>query len=315
MIVIRPLHTLEELHACEQLQKEIWGFEDISVVPHHLLLTTIKNGGVLLGAFESEPADESAGSAGFLQSQNERLIGFVYGFPGIENQRLKHCSLMCAVLPERRFQGVGYELKLKQREAVLAQGIELITWTFDPLVSPNAHFNLHKLGVISNRYERNLYGDMRDRLNAGLETDRLTVEWWIASPHVQARLSLLGTSPPAPPRHGEGSSPFPLREGGQGVRSRLINQTEEHEGLLVNCDYSLERTEPQLFLEIPYDWQRMREQNMELVREWRKVTRAIFEHYFAQGYWASDFLVTEEGGRKRAFYLLERASREVLLQR
>ncbi len=289
MITIRPLHTLEELHACEQLQKEIWGFEDISVVPHHLLLTNIKNGGVLLGAFE-----------------NERLIGFVYGFPGIENQRLKHCSLMCAVLPERRFQGVGYELKLKQREAVLAQGVELITWTFDPLVSPNAYFNLHKLGVISNRYERNLYGDMRDRLNAGLETDRLTVEWWIASPRVQAKLRLDQASLDVHLRQ-------PMAVEGEQSRRSLVNQTEERQGFLVNCDYSLERTEPQLLLEIPYHWQRMREQNMELVREWRKVTRTIFEHYFAQGYWASDFLVVEEEGRKRAFYLLERASREALL--
>ena len=276
MITIRPLQTLEELHACEQLQKEIWGFEDISIVPHHLILTTIKNGGVLLGAFEGE-----------------RLIGFVYGFPGIENNRLKHCSLMCAVLPERRFQGVGYELKLKQREAVLAQGIELITWTFDPLVSPNAHFNLHKLGVISNRYERNLYGDMRDRLNAGLETDRLTVEWWITSPRVQKRLQQ---------EHRVIASDLPV-----------INQTEERDGFLINRDYSLTRTEPKLLLEIPYHWQRMREQNMPLVQEWRRQTREIFEHYFAHGYYASDFLVIEQGERKRAFYLLERTTREVLI--
>jgi len=289
VIVIRPLHTLEELHACERLQKEIWGFEDISVVPHHLLLTTIKNGGVLLGAFE-----------------NEKLIGFVYGFPGIENNRLKHCSLMCAVLPERRFQGVGYELKLKQREAVLAQGVELITWTFDPLVSPNAHFNLHKLGVISNRYERNLYGDMRDRLNAGLETDRLTVEWWIASPRVQARLRLDRSPSPA--------SPAKMNVKRSLSRQSLVNQTEERQGFLVNREYSLERIEPQLLLEIPYHWQRMREQNIELVKRWRAETRAIFEHYFARGYWASDFLVIEEEGRKRAFYLLERASREALLE-
>jgi predicted GNAT superfamily acetyltransferase len=279
MITIRPLQTLDELHACERLQKEIWGFEDISVVPHHLLVTTIKNGGVLLGAFE-----------------REKLIGFVYGFPGIENRRLKHCSLMCAVLPERRFQGVGYQLKLRQREAVLAQGIELITWTFDPLVSPNAHFNLHKLGVIAHRYERNLYGDMRDRLNAGLETDRLTVEWWIASPRVQARLQQ--------PRRAPFVSDLPV-----------INQTEERNGLLVNRDYSLERTEPKVLLEIPYHWQRMREQNMPLVREWRHQTREIFEHYFAQGYYASDFLVTERAGCMRAFYLLERAPKEELLQR
>ncbi|MCX8103639.1 MAG: hypothetical protein N3E42_04275 [Candidatus Bipolaricaulota bacterium] len=290
MITIRPLQTLEELHVCEQLQKEIWGFEDISVVPHHLLLTTIKNGGVLLGAFE-----------------REEMIGFVYGFPGIEHNRLKHCSLMCAVVSERRFQGVGYQLKLKQREAVLAQGIELITWTFDPLVSSNAHFNLHKLGVISNRYERNLYGDMRDRLNAGLETDRLTVEWWIASPRVQRRLDL------SPEEGGELS--LPLREGGWGVRSEPINQTEERDGFLINRDYSLARTEPKLLLEIPYHWQRMREQNMPLVREWRQVTRAIFEHYFAQGYYATDFLVFEHPGQKRAFYLLEQATREELLKR
>lgn len=276
MITIRPLQTLEELYACEQLQKEIWGFEDISVVPYHLILTTIKNGGVLLGAFE-----------------NESLIGFVYGFPGIEQNKLKHCSLMCAVLPERRFQGVGYELKLKQREAVLAQGLELITWTFDPLVSPNAHFNLHKLGVISNKYERNLYGDMRDRLNAGLETDRLTVEWWITSPRVQTRLRQEQTI---------AVSDLPA-----------INQTEERDGFLVNRDYSLTRTEPKLLLEIPYHWQRMREQNMPLVKEWRRQTREIFEHYFAQGYYASDFLVVEHEGRKRAFYLLEKTTKTTLL--
>lgn len=278
MITIRPLHSLEEIHACERLQQEIWGFADISVVPHHLILTTIKNGGVLLGAFEGD-----------------RLIGFVYGFPGIENNKLKHCSLMCAVVPERRFQGVGYELKLKQREAVLAQGIELITWTFDPLVSPNAHFNLHKLGVISNRYERNFYGDMRDRLNAGLETDRLTVEWWITSARVQKRLR---------------QEPLPPKE-----ELPVINQTEERDGFLVNRAYSLTRTEPKLLLEIPYHWQKMREQNMPLVREWRHQTREIFEHYFAQGYYASDFLVLEPEGHKRAFYLLERTTKEELLQR
>ncbi|MCI2429192.1 hypothetical protein LM602_04720 [Candidatus Acetothermia bacterium] len=303
MIEIRPLQRLEELHACEQLQKEIWGFEEISVVPHHLLLTTIKNGGVLLGAFER-------------QGTSEELVGFVYGFPGIENNRLKHCSLMCAVVSEHRFQGAGYELKLKQREAVLAQEIELITWTFDPLVSSNAYFNLHKLGVISNRYERDLYGDMRDRLNAGLETDRLTVEWWINSPRVQSSLT------PSSLLKEKGNPqlvPLPSRErvqgeGRGGVGGEVINQTEERDGFLVNRDYSLKHTEPSLLLEIPYRWREMREQHIELVKEWRQVTRAIFEHYFAQNYYASDFLVIEREGQKRAFYLLEKTTKEVLLK-
>ncbi len=283
MIEIRSLRTLDELHACEALQKKIWGFEDISIVPHHLLLTTMKNGGVLLGAFA-----ESKG-------RGESLVGFVYGFPGIENGKLKHCSLMCAVLPERRFQGLGYELKLKQREAVLAQGIELITWTFDPLVSPNARFNLRKLGAISNRYERNLYGDMRDTLNAGLETDRLTVEWWINSPRVRARL--------------QSEECRTLNE------TVIVNRTEERDGFLVNRDYSLTYTEPRLLLEIPYHWQQMRERAIGLTKRWRHETREIFERYFAHEYYASDFLVTEQEGHRRAFYLLERATREELLQR
>lgn len=280
MIEIRPLQSLEELHACELLQKKIWGFEDISVVPHHLMLTTIKNGGLLLGAFER-------------MTSGEQLVGFVYGFPGIEERRLKHCSLMCAVLPERRFQGLGYELKLKQREFVLSQGIELVTWTFDPLISPNAYFNLHKLGVISDRYEHNLYGDMRDRLNAGLETDRLTVEWWVASARVRKRLN----------------QQKPLNNMGEAL---LVNQTEWRKGLLVNGEYSLQHNEPKLLLEIPYRWQEMRERDLELTKRWRRETREIFENYFAQGYFASDFFVVEEAGR--AFYLLEMASKAELLR-
>jgi predicted GNAT superfamily acetyltransferase len=282
MIEIRSLRTLDELHACEALQKKIWGFEDISIVPHHVLLTTIKNGGILLGAFE------------YQSGRREEFVGFVYGFPGIEESTLKHCSLMCAVLPERRFQGLGYQLKLKQREAVLTQGINLITWTFDPLVSPNANFNIHKLGVISNRYERNLYGDMRDRLNANLDTDRLTVEWWITSPRVQTRLSRPSEGHPA-------SSEI------------VVNQTEEREGFLVNCEYSLKHDAPRVRLEIPYRWQEMREQAMELTQRWRQETCVIFEHYFSQGYYASDFFVFEREGQKRAFYLLERASKKGLL--
>lgn len=289
MIEIRSLRTLDELHACEALQKKIWGFEDISIVPHHLLLTTIKNGGVLLGAFEESSPQVSEG-------RGESLVGFVYGFPGIENGKLKHCSLMCAVLPERRFQGLGYQLKLKQREAVLAQGIALITWTFDPLVSPNARFNLHKLGAISNRYERNLYGNMRDRLNADLQTDRLTVEWWINSPRVRARLQT------------KSEECRTLNE------TVIVNRTEERDGFLVNREYSLTHTEPTVLLEVPYHWQEMRERDVELTKRWRHETREIFEQYFAHEYYASDFLVTEQEGHRRAFYLLERATREELLK-
>ncbi len=279
MIQIRPITELEEIHACERLQKEIWGFEDISIVPHHVLITAAKSGGLLLGAFE-----------------DNKLVGFVFGFPGIESGKLKHCSLMCAVLEERRYQGVGYQLKLKQREFVLAQGLDLVTWTFDPLQSANAYFNFSKLGVVSNRYERNLYGVMRDELNRGLPTDRLTVEWWVRSPRVLARVEY----PKKPP--------LSLEE------VKTVNRTVFESGLLRNAECELNLNDLRLFVEIPYDIQHMKERDKQLAVRWRHQTRQIFEHYFARGYIASGFIVQEQKG-KRSFYLLEKISKEELLAR
>lgn len=165
MIVIRPLVTHGEIHAVEQLQRDAWGEPDIDVVPLHMLLTPPRHGGLLLGAFDGD-----------------RLVGFVFGFLGLTaDGRLKHCSHMAGVHPDYRDQGVGYALKLAQREHVLAQGLDLVTWTFDPLETRNAQLNFHKLGAICNTYIRNLYGAMRAAINAGPPSDRFEVEWWIRS--------------------------------------------------------------------------------------------------------------------------------------
>ena len=86
------------------------------------------------------------------------------------------------MLPEYRRWGVGWRLKMAQRDAVLAQGLERITWTFDPLESANAHLNFAKLGVISDTYLPDFYGAMPEALNAGLPSDRLLVAWLLARP-------------------------------------------------------------------------------------------------------------------------------------
>lgn len=287
-IEIRPVETLDDIHACEQLQKLVWGFEDVSIVPHHLIITTLKAGGLLLGAYEGE-----------------RMIGFVYGFPGFVWDREgllhpKHCSLMAAVLPEHRFHGVGYQLKLKQRELVLSQGIDLITWTFDPLQSANAHFNFAKLGVISRQYERNLYGDIRDELNRGLPTDRFAVEWWIKSPRVSARL-----------QGNERVSPsLKLKE------LPVVNHTRiDERGCLANVDADLSRKEERLLVEIPRDLHALKAEDPKLAEQWRLTTREIFEHYFQKGYMASEFFTHAQGGQARSFHLLEKADLDDVLKR
>ena len=97
----------------------------------------------------------------------------------------KHGSHQLAVLPEFRRRGLGLELKLAQRDAVLSQGMtDWVTWTFDPLQRVNAIFNLERLGATSQTYIKNAYGELDDDLNIGLTTDRVQVDWDLTSPRV-----------------------------------------------------------------------------------------------------------------------------------
>ena len=139
--------------------------DGLEVLPVHLMVAVPRNGGLLLGAFDGDD-----------------LVGYVFGFPGITaGGKLKHCSHMMGVAPGCQVRGIGYQLKLAQREHLLARGCDLVTWTYDPLASRNAYLNLAKLGVVCRTYLQDYYGPMTDGLNAGLPADRLQVDWWIGS--------------------------------------------------------------------------------------------------------------------------------------
>lgn len=171
-ISIRQIETFAELRAVEELQKEVWGIPDIDVVPLTQLVAAKAAGGVLLGAFDAQA-----------------LVGFVYGFVAEEDGEMAHHSHMLAVKNEYRNFNLGYKLKLAQREEVLAQGINLITWTFDPLQSLNAHFNFAKLGVICDRYMINFYGEEASSFLHQSGTDRFWVKWLLTSDRVVKRLN------------------------------------------------------------------------------------------------------------------------------
>jgi predicted GNAT superfamily acetyltransferase len=281
-IEIRPVKTQEEYHAVERLQREIWGAQDIEIVAFETLMTAHRNGGVMLGAFD-------------IIEDQERMVGFVFGIVGLTaDGRVKHCSHIAGALPAYRDRGVGYALKLKQREIVLAQGIDLITWTFDPLESRNARFNFHKLGATCGVYLRNLYGAMRDALNAGLPSDRFQVDWRIAGPRVQAKLRTEREAAPA-------SSPFSFLMA-DGVP--LINPLVAGESLL--SSKKVGTPAERLLIQIPSDFQSLKAVDRNLALEWRLRTRALFEEAFAKGYTATDLLL--DGGQ--SYYLLERISGE-----
>lgn len=162
-ISIREINDVAEMRDVEELQKEVWGIPDLDVVPMTQLVAAKEAGGVLIGAFD--------GSA---------LVGFVYGFPSFERGQLAHHSHMLAVKPAYRNFDLGRRLKLAQRDHVIAQGIELISWTFDPLQSLNAHFNFNKLGVIADRYLLDFYGRDAASFLHQTGTDRLWVSWFIS---------------------------------------------------------------------------------------------------------------------------------------
>ena len=161
-IHIREIDDPAEMRAVEELQKEVWGIPDLDVVPLTHLVAAKEAGGVLIGAFDGDT-----------------LVGFVYGFPSFERGQLAHHSHMLAVKPAYRNFDLGRRLKFAQRDHVKAQGIELISWTFDPLQSLNAHFNFNKLGVIADRYLPNFYGEDAASFLHQTGTDRLWVSWFV----------------------------------------------------------------------------------------------------------------------------------------
>jgi len=182
-ITIREINDVAETRAVEELQKEIWGIPDLDVVPLTHLVAVVEAGGVLIGAFDGVT-----------------LVGFVYGFPSFENGQLAHHSHMLAVKPGYRNYDLGRRLKLAQRERVIAQGIDLISWTFDPLQSLNAYFNFGKLGVVADRYLPNFYGEDAASFLHQTGTDRLWVSWLVLSERVQSRIG--GGSYQTSPNHG-----------------------------------------------------------------------------------------------------------------
>jgi len=289
-IEIRPIRTHSERQAIEQLQREIWNLVDVKIVPDHMLVSVQKSGGLVLGAFESS-SDEG----------RERLIGFIYGLVGLTcDGRVKHCSDMAGVVPAYQNQNVGYRLKLAQREHMLAQGIDLITWTFDPLESRNARLNFRKLGATCRTYLRNLYGSMRDELNAGLFSDRFQVEWHIASDHVADRLS----DDWDPRMAGLGDSPSALQAEGVPVLNPALPGDN---GLLCPSQEVLPIEGDRLLIQIPAHFQAIKAADFELARAWRAHTRALFEAAFAAGHTVVDLLFEKTKGKGgQSCYLLRK---------
>jgi predicted GNAT superfamily acetyltransferase len=164
-VEVRPLGTHTELDACVDLQRRVWGAGYNDIVPASILKVSQQVGGVAAGAFTEEG----------------EVVGFVYGLTGVRDGHLTHWSHMLGVLSSYRGQGIGQRLKLFQRQWLVDRGVVEMRWTFDPLVSGNAHFNLNLLGVRIHDYVVDMYGDTGSGLHS-FGTDRFIAHWDLTRP-------------------------------------------------------------------------------------------------------------------------------------
>jgi predicted GNAT superfamily acetyltransferase len=168
---LQSCNTVGEFRQVLALEKEVWGFDDLELVPARFFVVGERVGGHILGAWDGAS-----------------LVAFVFGIPAVRPGVSYIHSHMLAVKEGYRNTGLGREMKLFQREVAMAGGFDLVEWTFDPLEIKNAYFNLEKLGVVARQYLVNLYGIVSSPLQGGLPTDRLVAEWWLRSPRVEETL-------------------------------------------------------------------------------------------------------------------------------
>ena len=272
-VTVRPLQTNEELRRCVELQRETWGPDFYDKVPERVLAIAQRLGGILSGAFDEQG----------------EMLGFVFGLTGVANGRVVHWSDMLAVRRGLRNRGIGEALKRHQRERLLADGVAVASWTFEPLESRNAHINFALLGGIAREYIRDFYAQSTSPLHQGIGTDRLIVDWEIACDRVSRRLSGADRPPPL-----EAAAAWPV-----------VNAVRAGSGAPLSDEPDPSLESPCVRIAVPSRIQHMKENEPELALDWRQKTRAAFERYFARGYTATEFVRDEEVG----FYVLERFNR------
>jgi predicted GNAT superfamily acetyltransferase len=281
---IRVVENAGEMAAYEELQRVVWPASETDVVPAHVLISGVHNGGLLIGAYIGQ-----------------RLVGFVFGIPGLyytpDGPRPKHYSHILAVHPDFRNQGLGFVLKRAQWQMVRHQGIDRITWTYDPLLSTNARLNIAKLGAVCDTYLNEFYGEMRDGLNIGLPSDRFQVDWWVNTHRVFRRLS----------RRARGTLELEqyLTADAQIINPMALYSQDlpQPNPSLTTADYFNNIGSKVLLVEIPADFNILKTNDIDLALAWRLHTRDIFTKLFSAGFLVTDFVYVP-GDTHRSYYVL-----------
>jgi predicted GNAT superfamily acetyltransferase len=266
-VIIRKLFKRAELEKLIDLQREVWKHPDLDLTPIHQFCISSFMGGLVLGAFV-----------------DGELAGFVYSFPAIFKGKFCHHSHLLAVRPQFQGYGLGKRLKWAQRNEVLKMGLDLITWTYDPLQTRNANLNFHTLGVISQNYLPDFYGETPAlKLGPNVPTDRLLVEWFIKTKRVEARAQ------------GKMDGSLDLTFLPKALEGFLTEN-----GVYQPSKPALRMAAPVFLVETVRDIRAL-QKTPEIIAAWQSALRQIFTHYFKKGYAIVDFIFGE-----RCYYVLKK---------
>ena len=267
---IRRLEKPADFEGCVEIQRRIWNHPDLDITPVHNFCASVETGGIVLGAYAGR-----------------ELAGYVFSFPAVVHGRPAQHSHHLAVRTEYQGHGLGKMLKWAQREEVLRRGGTLITWTYDPLQARNANLNLHTLGASGRTYIEDLYGPTPAlSLEEGVPTDRLLMEWAIASARVDRRRR------GAPAALDPGLRPKAVERRAEGVYPDIRPKRPRYDCL-----------DKRILVEIPKAVRDLKGKSG-LIAAWQKAVRSAFLHYFTAGFRLDDFIYGE-----RCFYILAKKGR------
>ncbi|WP_159803578.1 GNAT family N-acetyltransferase [Arthrobacter zhaoguopingii] len=250
-VTVRELTDRGDLNAVVSLFSEVWGRASNPPVTVELLRAFAKAGNYIGGAYDGGV-----------------LLGASVAFSAAERSVLH--SHIAGVSGASRGRSVGFALKLHQRAWAISRRFSEIAWTFDPLVSRNAYFNMVKLAAEPVEYLPDFYGDMRDGINGADASDRLLVRWVLDAPQVIAAIS---------GRAVRGDAGLERRHGAVevlGVSSSGHPVPGEGHG-------------PVSLVAVPPDIQTLRATDPPLATQWRSAVRDALGGLMAAGHRVSDF--------------------------
>lgn len=258
---IRELSAIDDLRELAELFAVVWGRPGNPPIGSDVLKALAQSRNYVTGAFH----------------ENHLIGGLVGWFGGVPDDVHMHSHIL-GVLPEIEARGLGFDLKQHQRRWCLDRNVKVMEWTMDPLVRRNAYFNLTKLGARAAEYLVNVYGSMRDEINAGEESDRLLIRWELDSPAAEAAAA-------------GGASEPDLESLGADVVLEVGK-----DGRPVGSDHA--RRTRVLLCQVPADIVAIRRADKDQARGWRLALRAALTDALRAGY-----AVT--GATRSGWYVLE----------